>query len=229
MNAPAGSRPAFLAHHFDSPAVQEDTARLGMWLFLGSEILFFGGLFAAYAVYRGNHPDMFHYGQYFLDWRLGAANTMVLIGSSLAAAWSVRAAQLGSRRGMLVATVLVLLLAGVFLGIKYVEYSHKLHGGVAWGRGFAPTAAFLAELPAQARALPVPPNMGTFFSIYFAMTGLHGIHVLVGMGLYAWLARRIAAGHFGPDYYTPIDMVALYWHLVDLIWIFLFPLLYLIG
>lgn len=222
-------RPSFLAVHFDSPHVQFDTAKFGMWLFLGSELLFFGGLFAAYAVYRSNHPDMFHYGQYFLDWRLGALNTMVLIGSSLAAAWSVRCAQTGNRKGLLLTIFLVLALASTFMFIKYLEYSHKLHGGVLWGNGFAPSAEMMASLPAGVQALPVPANMGTFFSIYYAMTGLHGVHVLVGMGLYVWLARRAIRGDFTPEYYTGVDVVALYWHLVDLIWIFLFPLLYLIG
>jgi len=128
-----------------------------------------------------------------------------------------------------VTLALTLLLAGVFMCVKYVEYSHKLHGGVFWGRSFAPTAEFLEHLPAGARALPVPPHMGIFFSIYYVMTGLHGIHVLVGMGLYVWLFVRARRGDFGSDYYGPVDIVALYWHLVDMIWIFLFPLLYLVG
>lgn len=222
-------RARFRAFQFDSDAQQLDTSKLGIWLFLGSEILFFGGLFAAYAVYRGNHPEMFHYGQYFLDWRYGALNTTVLIGSSLAAAWSVRCAQLNQRRGLLASLAVTLLLAGVFMCVKYVEYKHKLHGGVFWGRSYAPHEEFLAGLPAAARALPAPPHMGVFFSIYYVMTGLHGIHVLVGMGLYVWLLVRARRGDFGADYYGPVDVVALYWHLVDMIWIFLFPLLYLVG
>jgi cytochrome c oxidase subunit 3 len=223
------TRSRFFASHFDSMSAQFETAKLGMWLFLASEILFFSALFAAYGVYRGNHPDMFHYGQYFLDWRLGATNTAVLVGSSLAAAWSVRCAQLNQRRGLLLSLTLTLLLAATFMTIKYFEYSHKLHGGVHWGRGFAPTAEFMESLPPAVAALPVPPNMGIFFSLYFVMTGLHGIHVLVGMGLYVWLLVRARRGDFGPDYYGPVDVVALYWHIVDMIWIFLFPLLYLIG
>jgi cytochrome c oxidase subunit 3 len=159
---------------------------------------------------------------------MGALNTVVLLTSSLSAAWSVRCAQLGDRRGLQRTLVLTLLLAGMFLVVKYVEYSHKLHNAITWGAGIHPSAEILASLPPAARALPVPPDLGTFFSIYYVMTGLHGIHVLVGMGLYLWLLRRASRGDFGPRYYVPVDSVALYWHLVDMIWIFLFPLFYII-
>jgi cytochrome c oxidase subunit 3 len=224
----AAARPAFLQVHFPSMGAQLDTARLGTWLFLASEVLFFGGLFTAYAVFRANHPDLFHYAHHFLDWRMGALNTVVLISSSLAAAWSVRSAQLGDQRTLRLLLVLVLLLAATFMVVKYFEYSHKLHHGVFWGAAYHPSEDILASLPAALRDRPAPPHLGTFFSIYFLMTGLHGIHVLVGMGLYLWLLRRASLGHFGPGYWVPVDMVALYWHLVDLIWIFLFPLFYLI-
>jgi len=226
--APAGASP-FLQTHYRSMGEQLDAAKLGLWLFLGSEVLFFGGLFVAYAVFRANHPDLFHYAHHFLDWRMGGLNTLVLITSSLTAAWAVRSAQLGRQaelRRMLLST---LLLASCFLVVKYFEYSHKLHHGIFWGAAYAPTAeAIEAAVPAAVRALPVPPHMGIFFSIYFLMTGLHGIHVLIGMGLYLWLYRRAGRGEFGPGYYVPVDGVALYWHLVDLIWIFLFPLFYLL-
>jgi cytochrome c oxidase subunit 3 len=153
----------------------------------------------------------------------------VLVSSSLTAAWSVRSAQLGDRKGLVRNLALTLLLAGAFLVVKYFEYSHKLHHGVGWGAACRPDAEILASLPAAARALPVPANLGTFFSVYYLMTGLHGIHVLVGMALYLWLLGRARRGDFGPGYYAPVDTVALYWHLVDMIWIFLFPLFYLIG
>ncbi|HET8725781.1 MAG TPA: cytochrome c oxidase subunit 3, partial [Anaeromyxobacteraceae bacterium] len=198
------------------------------WLFLGSELLFFSGLFTAYGVYRANHRELFHYAHAFLDWRMVALNTVVLIGSSLSASWSVRCAQLGQRRGLRLSLLLTLALAATFMVVKYLEYSHKLHNGIAWGAACHPSEAILATLPPAVRALPVPPDLGTFFSIYYLMTGLHGIHVLVGMGLYVWLIRRATRGDFGPGYYTPVDGVALYWHLVDMIWIFLFPLFYLI-
>lgn len=226
MTSHTATKNRFLAFHFGSMAEQQDTAKLGMWLFLASEILFFGGLFAAYGVYRGNHPDTFHYAQHFLDWRLGAVNTVVLISSSLTAAWAVRSAQLGDRRGLLLNLTITLLMASVFMAVKYTEYSHKLHHGIGWGPAFGPSAE---AIPEALRGLPVPTHLGTFFALYFVMTGLHGIHVLVGMGLYVWLLFRARRGDFGPEYYGPVDVVALYWHLVDMIWIFLFPLLYLIG
>ncbi len=227
----AGTAPAqerFLAHHFASMDAQLDTSKLGIWLFLGSEVLFFSGLFVAYAVWRANHFALFQYAHHFLDWRMGALNTVVLLSSSLSAAWSVRSAQIGDRRGLRVALLATLALAGVFLVVKYLEYSHKLHNGITWGAGCSPSPEILASLPAAVQAMPVPKDLGTFFSIYYVMTGLHGIHVLVGMGLYVWLLSRAARDDFGPGYYVPVDSVALYWHLVDMIWIFLFPLLYLI-
>ncbi len=225
--APPSERPRFLAIQFGTMEAQAGTGKLGIWLFLGSEILFFGGLFTAYGVYRANHHELFQYARHFLDWRLGALNTVVLVTSSLSAAWSVRCAQLGSRRGLLGTLLATFALAGVFMAVKYVEYSHKLHHGVGWGASCHPSQEILASLPESVRALPVPEHLGTFFSVYYLMTGLHGIHVLVGMGLYLWLLGRARRGDFGPSYYAPVDTVALYWHLVDMIWIFLFPLFYL--
>ena len=227
MSAPVSS--PFLASQFDGMEAQTETARLGIWLFLASEVLFFSGLFTAYGVYRANHRELFHYAQYFLDWRFGALNTTVLIGSSLSAAWSVRAAQLGNRRALLVSVAITFVLAAVFMLIKYTEYSHKLHNGLGWGASVHPSAEILAELPQTLRNAAIPPRLGTFFSIYYVMTGLHGVHVLIGMGLYGWIFARARRGDFGPSYYGPVDAVALYWHLVDMIWIFLFPLFYLIG
>ncbi len=221
-------RSPFLAEQFDDMGTQLATGKLGIWLFLASEVLFFSGLFVAYGVYRANHPELFRYASLFLDWRLGATNTVVLVSSSLAAAWSVRAAQLGQRRVLTVSLVLTLLLAATFMLVKYFEYSHKLHNGIGWGAHCHPSEEILASLPPAARALPVPEHLGTFFSVYYLMTGLHGIHVLVGMGLFVWLLARARRGDFGPRYYGPVDVVALYWHLVDMIWIFLFPLLSLI-
>ncbi len=222
----AAERAPFLAHHFDSMGAQAETGKFGIWLFLASEVLFFGGLFTAYGVYRANHHDLFQYGHFFLDWRLGALNTLVLIASSLSAAWAVRCAQRGERTGLTVTMALTFLLAGTFMVVKYFEYSHKLHNGIGWGASYHPTAEFLAALPAGAHAMATPAHVGTFFSIYYMMTGLHGIHVLVGMGLFVWLLSR--RDRFGPRYYGPVDGVALYWHIVDMIWIFLFPLFYLV-
>jgi cytochrome c oxidase subunit 3 len=231
MSVPAvrpGAASPFLQGHFRSMGEQLDTAKLGLWLFLASELLFFGGLFVAYAVFRANHPDAFFYAHHFLDWRMGALNTAVLITSSLTAAWSVRSAQLGDQARLRLLLVATLVLASLFLVVKYFEYSHKLHNGVFWGAAYHPSEEMLAALPPALRHAPPPGNLGSFFSIYFLMTGLHGLHVLIGMGLYLWLIRRAGRGDFGPGYYVPVDAVALYWHLVDMIWIFLFPLFYLI-
>ncbi len=215
----------FLQHHFADHGHQRNTVKLGLWLFLAQELLFFGGLFCAYAIYRGIHPEIFAEGHKFLDVKMGAINTCVLLFSSLTAAWSVRSAQLGDRRGLILSICLTLLCAFGFLGIKYMEYSHKIHEGLLWGSQFAPTADAMNEAlgttsPAQ--------RLHLFFSIYFVMTGLHGIHVLAGIAAYGWLLVRSLRGHFDSTYYGPVDNVALYWHLVDLVWIFLFPLLYLV-
>jgi cytochrome c oxidase subunit III len=276
---PASGASPHLAHHFATPKQQYDSAKSGMWLFLSTEILLFSGLFCAYAVYRANHPDVFIYAHQFLDKTLGGINTLVLILSSLTAAWAVRAAQLGQRRlliGLLAAT---LVCGFCFLGIKGIEYEHKWKHGLLPGKSFhpelssepeampdaghstAPPAAAGPEDPLQIRAKMAPPargpaglakpvpargrtasgrhgsetspadqprNVQVFFSIYFAMTGLHALHVIGGMTAFAVLLIRASKGHFSPDYYTPVDLTALYWHLVDLIWIYLFPLLYLI-
>lgn len=251
----------FLAHHFDTPQHQFDAGKLGIWLFLVTEILFFSGLFCAYAIYRGLHPEVFEYAHYYLDTTLGAVNTCVLIISSVTAAWAVRNAQLRQTK-MLVTNILITILCGFgFMGIKYVEYSHKIHDGLLPGAFYQPaqrawelpgyvakfgeTQAFesaaepaagenVAATPGAKRQVGPhefnvePRNVHRFFSIYFCMTGLHGIHVLVGIGLWVWLLLRARTGEFGPEYFGPIDFAALYWHIVDLIWIYLFPLLYLI-
>ena len=234
-----------LAHHFEDHQHQFDTGKLGIWLFLGQELLFFGGLFCAYSVYRGLHPEIFAEGHKFLDTNMGAINTVVLLFSSLTAAWSVRCAQLNNKKGLILAILITIACAFGFLGIKYVEYSHKIHEGVLWGQHFNPSRDILEEAHVTPGTVPVPavdgsvdpdamklsmvkPNLHTFFSIYFVMTGLHGIHVIAGIIVYLWILRRAIRGDFTPDYYGPVDFTALYWHLVDLVWIYLFPLLYLI-
>ena len=385
------AHPPHLAHHFDTPEQQFDSAKLGMWAFLATEILMFGGLFCAYAVYRYNNPNVFRVGEHHLDTTLGAINTVVLLASSLTMALAVRAAQLGQKTYLVLMLSITLLGAVGFLCIKTVEYKAKWdhglfpgrynvydrvqneagfvshvfnggHGEGAEGEGHGGSASAVEHNPAQgdsdsvandthsalkselgdmqsgsgmvagagdeshrpggdsphgaqphaepakvavagaeggnaatgastaptaanepaATAAPAgrqitdlgpdyfDPHYGTgdvakirpafaansgtvvaaheghptvefedlnvheqsnvkaFFNIYFMMTGLHGIHVLVGMGLITWILVKGARGTFGPAYYTPVDLVGLYWHLVDLIWIFLFPLLYLI-
>ncbi len=281
MAEPRAAEP-HLAHHFHSSQQQFDAGKLGIWLFLLTEVLFFSGLFCAYAVYRAAHPEIFSYAHYFLDARLGALNTCVLLVSSLTAALSVRFAQLGQRRLLALNIVITILCAVAFLGVKYVEYSHKFEDGLLPGVYFNPTehvwetpafkhqhpeaSAYAEQLrafaatgkaedavsldrfakPTHAELEPLlkagvlgphaeyanfpsqPRNAHVFFGIYFMMTGLHGIHVLGGIGVWAWLLVRALRGEFGARYFGPIDYAALYWHLVDLIWIYLFPLLYLI-
>jgi cytochrome c oxidase subunit 3 len=387
----------WIQHHYDDGQHQFDSGKLGIWFFLVQEILFFAGLFVAYILYRYHHPEIYAYAHYYLDVKWGAINTGVLIVSSLTAAWAVRAAQLAQRKLLIGCLAVTILCAFGFLGIKFIEYSHKIHERILFGNKFDPCIASrgahllnkenscpgvktsvvwdykakkaargcldaptgydwdaeakgvqgkcqVAEVtfagsganrkeqsrrPIEACAPvadhgaghggghgaahktpcwtlelnqhvcpkgpgamvhygdhtergsnleievtceaapaavepkdplapieettdrgevafkqpikrskhdiqhewangPPPEHTGMFFSIYFAMTGLHGLHVLFGILVYIWLLVRAIKGHFTPDYFGPVDYAALYWHLVDLIWIFLFPLLYLI-
>jgi cytochrome c oxidase subunit 3 len=318
----------FLAHHFDTPHQQFATGKLGMWIFLVTEILLFGGLFVAYSVFRANHPEIFQYAaEEFLDKTLGAVNTAVLIFSSFTMAWAVRCAQRSRRQGLMVLLSITIACGFVFMGVKYVEYKHKWEEGLLWASQFDPVphgeggghgddhgdsadhgAEPGHEAPATAAETPVaaisntptenseaapqpegedpaakteieaaetnsdasgpegdlpaagddqtaplheadnqivspadrgvqesshgfrtsPKNVGVFFSIYFVMTGLHGLHVLAGMAAIGWVLTRAWKGHFDANYFGPVDYVGLYWHLVDLVWIYLFPLLYLI-
>jgi cytochrome c oxidase subunit 3 len=206
----------FLQHHFEGHEHQFDTGKMGIWVFLFTEIMFFSGLFVAYTIYRTMHPEVFVGAAQYLDTTMGAINTCVLIFSSLTAAWAVRNAQLGQNRALIINLTLTLLCAAAFMVIKYLEYSHKFHIGLLPGKWFV-------------EEIGRPDTLKTFFGIYFAMTGLHGIHVLLGIFVFIWLLKRAIRGDFTPEYYGPIDFTALYWHLVDLIWIFLFPLLYLIN
>ncbi|MFC2150607.1 cytochrome c oxidase subunit 3 family protein [Calditrichota bacterium] len=203
-------------HHFAAPEQQKESAKLGMWIFLLTEVLFFGGLFCAYAIYRAWHPEMFHNAHLALDWRMGGLNTLVLVASSVTIALAIRAFQLNQQKpaiGLMIATVL---LACTFMVVKYFEYAHKFHLGQLPGTFYHYNGI-------------EGTNPHIFFSVYFMMTGLHGLHVLIGIGVIIWLIMRAKRGHFSSKYYTPVEVTGLYWHLVDLIWIFLFPLLYLIG
>jgi cytochrome c oxidase subunit 3 len=387
----------FQAHHFESGEQQFQAGKLGMWLFLATEILFFSGMFCAYAVYRAHHPEIFEFASKYLDTYLGAANTLVLLASSLTVAWAVRCAQLNNRAGLVYNLVFTLVCAGIFMGVKAVEYSLKFKEGLFWRSAYdfkghvdltevhaglqnlglillatgvalvvlgyllggesaarrwafwalgaavlgagggclvgnaytaskedhgaahaedhhgehhadeehaeattsageatgeqapdnsatpattdpaeageikegavdptpdaalsdendaadaddkaAPEAVILPSLGGSVNAEAVAPPVtipveepvlyrnegrnfpGMFFSIYYCMTGVHAIHILAGVGVIVWIVARAAAGHFDPEYYGPVEYVGLYWHLVDLIWIYLFPLLYLI-
>jgi cytochrome c oxidase subunit 3 len=215
--------PKWLAHHFDTPVQQFDTAKLGMWAFLVQELLFFSGLFVAYGVYRSWYPDMFKMASHQLNKEMGAFNTVVLLFSSFTAAMAVRSAQVGKVKAVTAYLVTTIGCACAFLVVKYFEYSHKFHAGLLPGRFFHPHVEHLEH-----GVTSLAPNTGTFFSIYFMMTGVHGVHVAVGIGVLIWIVKRNLRGDFSKEYWTPVDIVALYWHLVDLVWIYLFPLLYLI-
>lgn len=204
-----------LQHHFVEMAQQFDTAKLGMWLFLATEILMFGGLFVGFGLQQAKFPEAFKAAHHHLDRSMGALNTVVLLISSFTMVLAVWAAQTGKRKVLITNLALTLVCAGTFLVVKFFEYSHKIHEGLLPGK-------FFHYAHGQ-------PNEYIFFSFYFMMTGLHGSHVILGMGAITWLLIRAIKGDFGPGYYTPVDLVGLFWHLVDLIWIYLFPLLYLIG
>ena len=294
-----------LAHHFESLHQQFDSGKLGMWLFLATEVLFFGGLFACYAVLRARNPEVFSYASHFLDTQMGGINTCVLIASSLTMAFAVRFAQLGKKKMLVLCLWLTMGGAVGFLVIKYFEYTHKIHDHLVWGSTFyvppaddpelidmvtmgetpvdqpliddlqEPSAAEvrkvalapIVNLPEETATTVTPAALGPaglsfepdhaeaeieahdsqghaaiahladpempvnthlFFAIYFAMTGLHGVHVIIGMIVIGWLIIRSTKGEFGPKHFMPVDLIGLYWHIVDLIWIFLFPLFYLI-
>lgn len=301
--------PAHLQHHFVSSEQQFESAKLGMWLFLVTEILLFGGMFVAYAIYRAWYPDLFEQASTQLDTIMGALNTLVLLGSSLSVAWAIRAAQTDNRKLLVTLLWTTVALAGCFMVVKYFEYTHKFELGIYPGQYFVleegtPTVAELAAgtavLPAAVAtdegsldvvegapeasptgdptqiapdAVPTPdagteegversleeteaaiagavgehadeehhgdghgregaifsnPRAGIFFSIYYVMTGIHGVHVIIGMIAISILAVKASRGRYSSVYYTPVENVGLYWHVVDIIWIFLFPLMYLI-
>lgn len=326
----------FIAHHFYTAEQQFDSGKLGIWLFLVTEVLFFGGLFVAYIIYRYNRPEVFIDAHQYLDTLLGGLNTIVLLFSSLTMAWGVRAAQMGDNKTTAISVLVTMVCAAIFLGVKAVEYSHKwdlgllpgnmfsydphaehphhmisdylillcipfaivfvvtalisilnlrtgqtlagrFHGGLAitmlgfflgvvvgvvWNanmisheeHGEGHHAAAVGESPvrpvsyvaddatsksgaadaspatatASNVAHPIDKSLGVFFSIYYCMTGLHAIHIIGGIIALSWIFYRSLAAHWRPDYFGPVDYVGLYWHLVDLIWIYLFPLMYLI-
>ncbi len=318
----------WLGHHWNDSNQQFEAGKLGMWLFLATEFLLFAGLFCAYAVYRSNHPELFEYGAKFLDWKLGAINTTVLISSSFTMAWAVTAAQRGQIK-LMNFLLFITLFGGVgFLGIKYIEYTSKFKDNIYWGTALyqeidgvthdlsamevveydddplidtrfslpepqPENLSAVAEAPSGPSGLSLgglalldadqfdqqsnkshdehhsdeghhahdehhsdeghhahdehhsdeghahhhpnpridperPANAHIYFGIYYTMTGLHGAHVIIGMIVIAWLFLRGMRGDFSAKYFTPVDLGGLYWHVVDLIWIFLFPLLYLV-
>ncbi len=206
----------FLQHHFKDMAQQFDAAKIGMWLFLVTEVLLFGGLFVGYGIMHAKHPEAFMAAHHHLDRTLGALNTVVLLFSSFTMVLAVWAAQTSRRNLLILFLVLTLLCAGTFLVVKYFEYAHKFHEGLLPGKYYSHEGDTV-------------PGQFLFFSFYFMMTGLHGIHVVIGMLAILWILGRAIRGDFSSKYFSPVDITGLYWHLVDLIWIYVFPLMYLIS
>ena len=204
------------AHHFETLEQQQEASTFGMWVFLVTEILFFGGALLAYAIYRAQFPEAFAFSSHELDIQLGALNTAVLIGSSLTMALAVHAAQTGNRGGTMMWIVLTMVLGTVFLGVKGVEYHEKFVKHHIPGFGFEFEPEYFR--PAQ-----------IFFSLYFVLTGLHALHMIIGLGIMTWMFIWTKQGRIDAEYASPVEIAGLYWHFVDIVWIFLFPLLYLIG
>jgi cytochrome c oxidase subunit 3 len=215
-----------LLHHFADPEQQRDSASLGMWIFLATEVMFFGGLFCAYLIYRRWYFGDFGAASKSIDATLGATNTAVLICSSLTVVLAVWAAQTAQRKLLLGSLVITMLLGMVFLGIKAVEYKQKFE------EHHVPGASFSFDrvpIPGHPDQYTNPRHAEIFFSLYFIMTGLHALHMIIGLGIFAWLLYMAWKGRFTPEYHTPIEIGGLYWHFVDIVWIYLFPLLYLID
>jgi len=205
-----------LAHQFESLEQQREVASLGMWLFLVTEILFFGGLFLVYSVYRSWYPGAWAAASHELIVWAGTLNTVVLITSSLTMALAVHAAETGNRRALILLLLVTMALGCVFLGVKAYEYRTEFLEHHVPGSGFQ----FEKPYVQQAQI---------FFSLYFVMTGLHAVHMIIGLGIMAVMVWMSWRGKITPEYFNPIEVSGLYWHFVDIVWIFLFPLLYLIG
>ncbi len=204
-------------HHFDTLEQQHEAATIGMWLFLATEVMFFGGLFMAYLLYRVWYPEAWAEGSLELDIVLGGVNTAVLIASSLTMALAVRSAQVGAvPRATITWLLLTMALGLTFLVIKFFEYKHKFE------LNHVPGPNFVFEGPHA-------PQVQIFLSLYFSLTGLHALHMIIGFGLLSVITWMAYKRRFSPEWYTPIEMSGLYWHFVDIVWIFLFPLLYLVD
>jgi cytochrome c oxidase subunit 3 len=216
-DAPEIANPSALQHHFENAEQQRDASTIGMWSFLLTEIMFFGGLFLAYFAYRQAYPAAFASASLKTSLWIGAANTTVLIGSSLTMALAVHFAAVGKRQLLVIFLILTLILGSVFLGVKAYEYHDK------WVHHEIPGLHFECEGCVDAQ------HTQLFFSLYFGMTGLHASHMIIGAGILLVLIWQAYKGKFTPDWYTPIENFGLYWHFVDIVWIFLFPLLYLID
>jgi cytochrome c oxidase subunit III len=205
-------------HHFTTMEQQFDTSKIGMWLFLATEVLLFGGLFVGFGLMQARYPREFvEAHEHLVRWQ-GALNTVVLLISSFTMVLAVQASKSNQKRKTVLFLALTIVCACIFLVVKYFEYSHK------WEEGWLPGRFYTY----RGDSIPGSHGYATFFAFYFMMTGLHGFHTLGGIVALSWILMRARRGEFSSAYYTPVDLVGLYWHLVDLIWIYLFPLYYLI-
>jgi cytochrome c oxidase subunit III len=201
---------------FQNAEQQRETSTVGMWIFLITEVMLFGGLFTAFTVYQTLHPAGFTLGSSEMEFSLGAVNTAVLICSSFTMALAVHSAETGRNGRLMVFLILTILIGLVFLGIKFTEYYLHYHDHKAPGFWFE-------------QAGPEAPYVQMFFVFYFVMTGLHAVHMLIGEGLLATLVLRNFVGSFSSEYHTPVDLTGLYWHFVDTVWVFLFAIFYIPG
>ena len=216
-NVESTSRPKYQAHFFKTMEQQTSSGKLGMWIFMAQEMLFFSGLFCAFGYVRFMYPDMMRDAQRFMDWRLGGFNSVVLLISSLTMGLSVRYARLNNR-ALSIKLLLATMLCGViFLSVKGIEWGIHFHEGLYPGKFFHPSAE--TGLTNQ--------TTHVFFGLYYVMTGMHGLHIIVGLGLMTWLLFRSVRGDFNHENYVAMENTSLFWHLVDIVWIFLYPLLYL--
>ena len=226
-----------LQHHFENMEQQREAGTLGMWIFLVTEIMFFGGMFLAYTLYRNMFPAAFASASNHLDITLGAVNTAVLIVSSFTMALAVYFTQVGKSRPQILCLGLTLVLGLTFLGIKAVEYHAKyedrlIPGHLIPGRPYGPEVAQKGDTDHHKLHLlegATVKQVEMFYWIYFAMTGMHALHMIIGAGLLTFLLIFSIKGRFDPEYHSPVEVIGLYWHFVDIVWIFLFPLLYLLG
>ena len=233
----AGHGHPALQHHFDTLEQQKEASTLGMWLFLVTEIMFFGGLFLTYVIYRSSYPREFMAASHTLDWKLGAFNTAVLILSSLTMALAIWAAQVNRRKQVVGYLIATMILGLTFLGVKAVEYKDKFEHHHVPGANFVWSETHGEALGGEGHAAPAPTpeqvafarHVQLFFSLYFIMTGLHAVHMICGIGVLAFLLVPSWKGRYNSAYHNPLECTGLYWHFVDIVWIFLFPLLYLVG
>jgi len=259
--------PPYQQHFFENMQQQNQATMFGIWLFMAQEILFFGGLFGAYTWYRINYPEAYEAGSSWLDPKLGLLNTVVLIASSLTVVFSVHAARQGRKNGIILWLVATLILGGVFMGIKTVEYGAKYDHSLIPGKIFPENpfnwhgtkeqveaaghadhstglkyydkasegtkgnikpGAWASDTYVKKTQVAEPKGIQIYYCLYFAMTGMHALHMIIGAGIIIWICILAHRGRFNKEYYPHVEYFGLYWHFVDIVWIFLFPLLYLI-